>query len=319
MGSSPNLWLIGSGSMAQSYAAVLKATGVNFEVIGRGAASAEAFQQATGVPVVCGGLDAAIAKLHPPDQAIVAVGVEQLASVAQRLCKAGFRRLLLEKPGALYLSDLEAVHASARSYGSQVWIAYNRRFYASVAKLRELVLADGGITSAFFEFTEWSHTIKPMQKGLGVKDRWVLANSSHVLDLVFDFIGLPSNTQWHHCHSGSIDWHPSGARFNGAGLTDLGIPFSYQANWEAPGRWGVEIMTQKSRYILRPLEALQVISMGSVKTQSCPLDDDLDVKFKPGIYLQCQAFLKGQTQHLCSISQQLEAFPIYAKIAGYTP
>ena len=38
------------------------------------------------------------------------VGVEQLASVALRLIGAGCRFLLLEKPGALCLSQLEAMY-----------------------------------------------------------------------------------------------------------------------------------------------------------------------------------------------------------------
>jgi len=52
MSPSASLWLIGSGPMAQAYAAVLQAQGVAFTVIGRSAASAEAFHQATGVPVL---------------------------------------------------------------------------------------------------------------------------------------------------------------------------------------------------------------------------------------------------------------------------
>ena len=72
---SSNLWLIGSGLMAQSYAAVLKAQSVDFTVIGRGDTSAELFEQATGLPVFRGGLEKALAELPSPQRAIVAVGV----------------------------------------------------------------------------------------------------------------------------------------------------------------------------------------------------------------------------------------------------
>jgi hypothetical protein len=188
-----------------------------------------------------------------------------------------------------------------------------------VLKLRQLVIADGGITSAVVEFTEWSHRIRPLQKAVGVKERWLLANSSHVLDLAFDCIGLPADGQWQAWHGGTLDWHPAGGRFHGAGLSERGIPFAYQADWEAPGRWGVELLTRHQRYLLRPLETLQAIPLGSVDPQPIALDDALDHQFKPGLYLQCQAFLSGQTQQLCSLAQQLKAFPIYARIAGYTP
>ena len=315
-----SLWLIGAGPMAQAYAAVLMAQGVPFRVIGRSRASAQAFHQVTGLPVYEGGLEAALASLPPPEQAIVAVGVEQLAPTAQQLLAAGCKHLLLEKPGALTLSELQVLHATAHAKGAQVWVAYNRRFYASVQQLRQLAAADGGIISAVFEFTEWSHRIRDLQKAPGVKEHWLLANSTHVIDLAFHCIGLPAEGQWQGWHGGGLDWHPTAARFHGAGVSERGIPFAYQADWEAPGRWGVELLTRHNRYLLRPMEALQAIPLGSVEPQTIDLDDALDLQFKPGLFRQCGAFLNtdpGQTGQLCSLEEQLDAFPIYYRIAGY--
>ena len=314
-----SLWLIGAGPMAQAYAAVLQAQGVPFRVIGRSRASAEAFQEATGLPVHEGGLEAALATLPAPDQAIVAVGVEQLASAAQQLLAADCQRLLLEKPGALTLSELQALHAAAQAKSARVWIAYNRRFYASVFKLRQLLEADGGITSAVFEFTEWSHRLQE-HMAPGVKEHWLLANSTHVIDLAFHFICLPAKGQWQGWYGGSLDWHPAAARFHGAGVSERGIPFAYQADWEAPGRWGVELLTRRNRYLLRPMEALQAIPLGSVEPQPIELDDALDRQFKPGLFRQSEAFLSahpGQSGELCTLQEQLDAFPIYYRIAGY--
>ena len=316
-----NLWLIGAGPMARSYAAVLKAQSVDFQVIGRGTASADAFEQATGVSVLRGGLDAALDEFPVPQQAIVAVGVEHLAPLAHRLISAGCRRILLEKPGSLYPAELEAVHAVAKANGANVWVAYNRRFYASVQKLRQLSALDGGITSAVFEFTEWSHRLIDLKEPLEVKQHWLLANSSHVIDLVFHLIGLPAEGHWECWHSGSLDWHSAAARFHGSGVSEREIPFSYHADWEAPGRWGLELLTRQNRYLLRPMEELQVIPLGSVKEQPIVLDDALDIQFKPGLFCQCEAFLNGnpsQTDWLCSLEDQLRAFPTYCRIAGYS-
>lgn len=306
--------------MAQAYAAVLQAVRVSFRVIGRSPVSAESFYQSTGLSVHEGGLQAALDSLKPPSRAIVAVGVEQLAPTAQQLLAAGCKRLLLEKPGALSFSELHAVHAAAQAKAAQVWIAYNRRFYASVLKLRELAVADGGITSAVFEFTEWSHRLQDLQKLPSVKQNWLLANSTHVIDLAFHFIGLPADGQWQGWHSGKISWHPASARFHGAGLSVCGIPFAYQADWEAPGRWSLELLTRRNRYLLRPMETLQFIPLGSVDPQPIELDDDLDSQFKPGLFRQCEAFLSehpSQFGQLCSLEEQLNAFPIYHYIAGY--
>jgi hypothetical protein len=81
----------------------------------------------------------------------------------------------------------------------------------------------------------------------------------------------------------------------------------------------VELLTRQHRYLLRPLETLQAISLGSVDPQPIALDDALDQQFKPGLYRQCEAFLSGHIQQLCSLAQQLKAFPIYTRIAGYAP
>ena len=180
--------------------------------------------------------------------------------------------------------------------------------------------ADGGITSAVFEFTEWSHRLKDLQKAPGVMEHLLLGNSSHVLDLAFSMIGYPAEGQWQGWHGGALEWHPAAARFHGAGVSELGIPFAYQADWEAPGRWGVELLTRQNRYVLRPMEALQAIPLGSIEAQPIELDDALDYQFKSGLFWQCKAFLEAQSAQiaqLCSLEEQLKAFPIYYRIAGY--
>ena len=313
-----SLWLIGAGPMAQDYAAVLQQLSSPFSVIGRSKSSAEVFKQKTGVEVFLGGIKAALAALPAPEQAIVAVGVEALAATTQLLLDAGTRRLLIEKPGALNLAELQQLQTVAQQMGAEVWIAYNRRFYASVLRLRQLIIADGGITSASFEFTEWSHQIRDLQKGPGVKEHWLLGNSSHVIDLAFDLIGFPAEGNWQAWHSGSLDWHPAAARFHGAGITERRIPFSYQADWESPGRWGIELLTRRNRYLLRPLESLQAIPLGKLAAETIDIDSELDQRFKPGVFRQVEAFITGDIKLLCSLSEQVEAFGIYNRIANYS-
>jgi len=318
-----SLWLIGAGNMARAYSAVLQAQGIEFRIIGRSNDSAKEFQNITGIEVSVGGLEAALETRQCPEYAILAIDVEQLAPAAMQLVTAGCRYLLLEKPGALSISELKELYSATQIRGAKIWIGYNRRFYSSVQTLKKHIQEDGGITSASFEFTEWSHILQDEQKAPGVMRKWLLANSSHVIDLAFYFIGLPCMHQWYGWHGGSLTWHPAAARFHGAGVSEHGIPFSYQADWEAPGRWGVELLTRRNRYLLRPMEALQYIHIGSVEVQTIELDDSLDREFKPGIFLQCKAFLDerahfAQKNQLCSLEEQLRSFPIYYRIAGYT-
>jgi predicted dehydrogenase len=310
-----SLWLVGAGTMAQEYAKVLNGLGQDFEVIGRNAVSVATFEMATGHGVRQGGLSDALAMMPAPDAAIVAVGVEHLASVAAELVEAGTRRVLIEKPGGVSTEEIRSLKEIALRKKADVLVAYNRRFYASTAAARKLIEEDSGATSCIFEFTEWSHVIAPLKKGPGVKDAWFLANSTHVVDMAFHLCGFPKD--WRAWQGGSLDWHTAASRFCGAGVTERGVFFSYHADWEAPGRWSVEVLTRKRRFVFRPMEQLQVTRIGSVSVENVEINDSLDKLYKPGLFEQTKAFLARDNDLFCMIDEQLENCAIYNKMAGY--
>ena len=312
---SSNLWLIGAGQMAQDYVQVLKALQTPFKVIGRGKNSASAFESAMEIPVQTGGIEKALQKEPPPETAIVAVGVEQLASVSSKLLQAGTKRILLEKPGGMNLKELQKLLLEAQSQHAKVWLAYNRRFYEATRTAQQIIHEDGGVTSCHFEFTEWSHKIRKLEGKKDIKAVWLLANSTHVVDLAFHLCGWPSS--WQSWSAGTLDWHPAAARFSGAGVTEQGVLFSYFADWEAPGRWGVEVLTRNNRLILRPMEQLQLTPLGSLQVKPVNLDDKLDHDFKPGLYRQTEAFLNGDTVDFCTLQEQMEHTKLYSEMAGY--
>jgi predicted dehydrogenase len=310
-----SLWLIGAGPHAREYAKVLMHMQHSFEVIGRGTASASEFQSSVGKSVRTGGLVAELELYGAPESAIVAASYDQLSSVASTLIRAGTRRILLEKPAALSLTDIRALNLLAEEKGAQVWVAYNRRFYASTTCARELILEDGGATSCLFEFTEWSHTIEPMPLPVITKGAWMIANSSHVADLAFHLCGAP--VEWQAWQSGAMTWHPAAARFCGSGITERGVLFSYHADWDAPGRWGIEVLTRKRRFIFRPMESLQVTHLKSTKLEPVVMKDEFDLNFKPGLYRQTEAFLEEKPEMFCTLAEQVRMIAIYAKMAGY--
>lgn len=312
------VWIIGASTMAAEYVKVLKALGNNFIVIGRGLSSANKFEQNTGITPITGGLDTFLdTKPEVPTHVIVAVGVEQLCPTANSLLKYGIKNILLEKPGALLLEELEHTGYLAQSNGANVFIAYNRRYYSSVLKAEEIINEDGGVTSFNFEFTEWAHTIKPDHRPIELFNNWLIANSTHVIDTAFFIGGEPKEMVCYKGGENEIDWHPSGSRYSGAGITKSGALFSYQANWSAPGRWVIEILTKKHRLYFKPMETLQMQVIGSVKVESVLIDDSLDKQFKPGFYLQTQSFLNGNTVRMCSILEQIHHMKtIYSKING---
>ena len=101
--------------------------------------------------------------------------------------------MLLEKPGGINAEEIRQVRDKAKATRTKVWIAYNRRFYASVLKAQEIIRNDGGVKSFNFEFTEWPHIILDKVESEVAKNNWFLVNSTHVVDMAFLLGGFPEN------------------------------------------------------------------------------------------------------------------------------
>jgi predicted dehydrogenase len=304
--------LIGVGYMGIEFAKVLKALKIDFLPIGRGEKSAAEFEKEIGVKVITGGLEKYIKQNSKiPNTAIVAISEEQLGSATIKLLNNGVKKILVEKPGGLDFTDVKKVARVAKNKKAKVYVGYNRRFYASVEKAREIIKKDGGVLSFYFDFTEAVHKIVPLVRAPGVKENWFLQNSTHVLDMAFFIAGWPKriNAQV----SGSLDWHPAGAIFTGMGVSQNGAQFAYHANWKSAGRWAIEIMTKKHKLIFKPLEKLQIQEAGSFEVKDFPLEDKPDLDFKAGVYKEIESFFGGK-KDLCTIEEQVKNLKHYQKI-----
>lgn len=308
--------LVGTGSMAVEYAKVLTELKQDFIAIGRGEASARAFEEATRHKPVTGGLDRFLEQntISSDTSVIIAAGTEGLMSTMLAVLKQGCDKVLVEKPAAISIEELLDHKSELEAYQDKVFVAYNRRFYTSVMEAERLLQEDGGLESMHFEFTEWAHKIEPLQKAAGVKENWFFANSTHVVDLAFYLAGEP--TDWNaFSKSGTLDWHEK-SNFSGAGITERGVLFSYISNWESAGRWGIELMTSKRRIYLKPMEGLSVQSRGTIAIVEHEFEKGKDQLFKPGLYHQTEAFLyENGENRLLSLSKHFEhSAYIYQKI-----
>lgn len=298
--------------MASEYTKVLKHMGCDFIVVGRGRESSEAFQKETDITPFTGGADKFLSESDYNDwKAIVAVTGDQLGKVTISLIKHGVKSILVEKPGGLDEREIKLVKELSKKYSVKVYVAYNRRFYASVKKAQEIIKEDGGILSFHFEFNELSGQVARLKSPATIKAQWLLHNSSHVIDLAF-LLGYSPKSMVSQTY-GSLSWHPEGAIFTGCGISKSNIPFTYHANWQAPGRWNLEIMTKNHRLVFRPMEKLQVQKKGSFELININLDDELDTKFKPGLFKQVESFL-GDKNSLCTIEEQSENINWYNRI-----
>lgn len=314
-----DLLVIGSGGMAAEYLKVLRSLGRTADIVGRGASNLNKLKESYPENnYYYDGLDSYFNnQKHVPQFAINTVNIEYLGAISEKLLIHGIKYLLIEKPGDLDLNQLKHVSKISRDKGSEVYIAYNRRFYSSVTSLISEVKKDGGITSVSFEFTEWAHTFGPDTHSLAALNKWVISNSSHVIDTVFYLIGKPKELFSKVIGKKNIEWHPSGSIFIGAGISTQDIPFTYNSNWSGPGRWAIEVVTRKKRYYLKPMEQLFEQSLGSISLNKLEIDDILDLEYKPGLFLQTKSFLELNFKKMQSIESQIEAIKIYQKISGY--
>mgnify|MGYP000249366669 CR=1 FL=1 len=309
--------LVGCGPMASDYYKVIKSLDIEVDIIGRGKKSAETFEKENDAIVISRNIDDYIKseRIHNVKNAIISVNIENLYEVCNKLLYTNIENILLEKPGYLYDNEIYNLEKKSRVLNKKIFIAYNRRFYNSVIQLNKIVENDGGVKSCNFDFTEWSHVIDDLKINYKVKQKWFMANSSHVLDLAFFIIGRPKKLE--SFISGKIKWHKSGSRFVGSGVSEKDILFSYHANWLGPGRWSLEFITNNNKLILCPMENLKLIKLGSVKENEIIANDNDDTNFKPGLFKQVDGFLNNKFKNLCSIKDQISNIKYYNKISNY--
>ncbi len=304
--------------MALEYAKVLQAQNISFEIIGNRPEKLNEFKKIyPNVKTYEGGYELYLQNYKPLDNVIIASSLETGYQAAKAFIINGAKNILTEKPAGLCQKEIDDLKTLASNGNVRLLVAYNRRFYQSLKYARNLIEQDGGISSIHFEFTEWIHTIDQDKFLPHVLDKFLIGNSSHVIDTVFHLAGRPKEISTI-IKGNNIKWHTSGSIFCGSGITINDIPFSYHSNWESAGRWSIEILTLKHRIYLKPMEKLSIQKLGSIAIEEMDKPYDIDINFKPGLYLQTEAFLKRIDSNLiCTIEEHQANFEFYEKIAGY--
>lgn len=247
--------IIGGGEIAKQYAlSLLKFNISEVTIIAKSGNNIFNFCQENNLTLLKEGFEKHIPNLKKMDLVIIATPISLLIKAAKLCLNHGQDNILIEKPGSLYSSELLSF---LQEYPTQrIRIAYNRLVYPNLHKLKKLVKSEGGITSCRFTFTEWLDRIDFNKDESDVYQRWGISNSLHVISMAFDIIGLPKKIT--SIQFGKIDWHNSGSIFTGCGISENNIPFTYHADWDSGGRWGIEVFTKENSYLLVPLEKLYV-------------------------------------------------------------
>lgn len=313
--------ILGAGYMASEYLKILSKGEYDITVIGRSKASVDKLAELyPNYHFKHGGFnDSQDWDLSAYEFAINTVNVESLFSTTSSLIDKGIPNILLEKPGGLKEIELLELNSKSESKNSSIVIGYNRRFYSSIKKLKELTKNDP-INNIHFDFTEWVHRIDENDYSADSLKYWLISNSSHVIDTVFYLIGAPEKLNSIVLNSNPLKWHPSGTIFCGSGISKKNIPFTYNSNWMSAGRWNIEACTLKGKFILSPMEELSFIEKGSIVPQKIELnsiESELHNGFKPGLMYQLNSFLKKDFGNFCSLQEQIENWKFFERIANY--
>ncbi len=308
--------LIGTGPMAREYAIAFNQMGItNVTVISKNDKETTDFSNSFNFKVLHGGYQQHLQKLKKVDLVVIVTPIPQLLDAAKIAIDAGQKKILIEKPGSLYHEKLMLF--SKKITDQTIRIGYNRLLYPSFHKLKFLAEQDGGITSCTFSFTEWVHTINFELYPSEVYSRWGISNSLHVISMAMELIGMPKSLSTF--QQGSLDWHPSGSSFVGSGISEKNIPFSYHADWDSAGRWGIEVMTKKNSYRLIPLEGLFVCHKGSINWEPIQLNPEYP-KVKTGIAEQIAIMLNDKIENeigLITLDKASQYNKLAEKILGY--
>lgn len=306
--------VVGTGPMAAAHAQALTQLGKSPEVVGRNRESAERFLRRFRVPVHTTDLGDYFQCGPLPDHAIIAIPIVGLGAVATAVLEAGFKEVLIEKPGSLSSVELKRLQKVAEDLGANVSVAYNRRFLESTSFLLDMLKTYSEPFEIQCEFNERLEELKGLNHPPKVLERWLIANSSHVLDLAIFLGGYPTLDS--NKPSGSLKWHPSSSKFSASGTTVRGTGIRFLADWNHEGSWSLRILAGGKVFEMRPLEEVYELDPQSSSRRRI-FTPSPKTRTKPGLLEQAEEFLGEKRERLCSLSEQIRNMQLYEAIGGY--
>ena len=305
--------IIGSGYMAREHARAFKSLS-NVKLVGvcgRSRERAEVFSKTYNMP-----LYESISAMYEdtkPDAVIIAVNELSTKDV----CFDAFKYpwlCFVEKPVGINFVQAEEIMAASKVNSTRVYVALNRRSYASTRQAKALLIKLNGprLISVLDQQDLISARISGQPEE--VLFNYMYANSLHLIDYLNYFgrgevISVEMAKKWDPENPGYVI---ATVRYSSG---DIGV---YQAVWNAPGPWSVTVTIPEMRLEMRPLESLKIQRLGERKLTSIDLDE-IDLKFKPGLMYQAQEIvnlLEGLPTSLATLKEATRSMLLCSHIYG---
>lgn len=255
-------------------------------------------------------------KINTFDFAINCVSIKSLFKVTCKLIQLGFKKILIEKPGVLRISELDSLITLSEKQGLILKIALNRRHYSSAIYIKNKI-NNLNISSVHLDFTEWIKGIDYSNYDTLSLKKWLYSNSIHVIDMFFYLFGFPEKFEFYQSGKGNLSWHPSASIFFGKGNFKSNIKFTCKADWNGPGRWGIEIVSKEFKYILSPLEKVKKMGLENFDIFNVELENKDDIEFKPGLKKMILDFHSNDFERFINLYDYKKTLRIIDTIGGY--
>jgi len=298
------LGFIGAGRMAREHARAARAIGAQIDVVlvpNTKSANVAKFQKI--VPVARFVTTAKAFRESDTDAILVAAPWHVIPDMMTELLEDD-RPMLIEKPIIL---GRKAGWDSARRNTENKIIGFNRRFYATVDRLKSAVQSNG-LKSVEISICEIVSSIV-QRHGKKIIPHIPEMYSAHILDLMFYVFG---DLEMRYCSTyqeKKIDFVSSDAIF----MTTAGVPLHLTLNANDPSPVGIRArFDDGTTFVLSPIEMLSIYK--GVEISESTEDNPIrcykarersrlceESQFKPGFYEQMVAFLHGETEQAAGI------------------
>jgi predicted dehydrogenase len=248
------------------------------------------------------------------ESVIVAVKSTATYKLCVDLLNQGVKEILAEKPLAYNSTELFFLKNLVEANKANLLIAYNRRFYQTINKVKDIALEDGGIDFISLDISERLWTWEPEWKSKTeiLSEYPLISQTSHMFDLVQYFLGEIKLLNV--LTTGKFNYFDKPKFIINCQSND-GILVNFYGNWAAPGNWQVKLSSKRTTFQFSNLENVS-ISKREVDSDviSFSKSEENSGNFKAGVLEEVQAFINRDWTKFCKIEDQQRNLLLMEKI-----